>query len=300
MKLIPSLLTAALLTVSLTSFAGADSVEYDRRYITKAPSAPAIDGILTGDEWDGALTLTLTADNTELLMGTTEVFPQTEIRWMWDAEGLYFYGKVNDATAPGVVHTAGTGSYNSGDGLQFCIYPDVTLNGEVPGNMYFVSMAINDEGTVSVGDHFTYGGVGYGADIPGVVSACTVEDGSYVMEVAFPRDCFTKSTTPIPMEEGTTFAMTHVIMESCGTKQALLIDSAWFYGSAANHYTLVEVMPAETDAAETDAPEIAETGADAGEAHAPSGGSSVTGGIIAAAAGVIAVVGVVFANKKRT
>ncbi len=322
MKRFLPLLLAALCTASFSTPVGADSTENVQYYIPKATAAPTIDGVVTEDEWNNALKLRLGEENTERLMGLVEVCPEADCYWLWDEAGIYFYGDVRDTTVSDIVHEPGKGSYNSGDGLQFCIYPDTTVIGEAPGNMYFFSLVVNTQGEASVGDHFTYGKVHTGADVPSVVAACTQNGASYTIEAFFPASVFAKSTTPIPMEANTTFAMTHVIMETNGTSQALLIDSAWFYAPEANKYTLIdraagagtveteapETEPAteisDTTAAETE-PQVNETEPSAaeGETAAPASPESSApispGLMVAAVAGVVAVAGVLFANRKK-
>ncbi|MBE6598634.1 MAG: hypothetical protein E7638_04245 [Ruminococcaceae bacterium] len=295
MKKFLSFLLASLCTASLTLNINADSTEYGHFYIPKADIAPTIDGVITGNEWDNALTIPLTTDTTELITGVVDVFPTTEIRWLWDEEGLYFFGDVKDGTPTEIVHEPDSGSYNKGDGLQFCIYPDTTVIGTAPGNMYFFSLVINKEGETEIGEHFTFGSVNAGADVPDVVSACTQNGTNYTIEAFLPASCLTKSTTPILMEDGTEFAMTHVIMESDENRQALIIDSAWFFGPAANKYTLVNTIPEPDE--ETEVESTVDLPSASGEKTDEN--NTATGTIIAVVSGVLAASAIVLINKKR-
>ncbi len=310
MKKTLTLLLISLCTLSLATFTNGTSTEYEQFHIPKAITPPVIDGIMAEGEWDNALQRPLTAENTEFIVGHTDILPTANCYWLWDEAGLYFFGDVSDETASEILHAAGNGSYNSGDGLQFCIYPDTAVIGEAPGNMYFYSLVVNEDGGASVGEHFTFGTVHSGADVPDVSAACTTDGANYTIEAFFPASCQAKTATPITMTAGTTFAMTHVIMDADGTRQSLIIDSAWFYAPAANKYTLVDsdfiAVTEETDGEsvtmETAVPitESRETEkAEEITENEENRASASTGVIVAVAAGVVAAAAVVLKTRKR-
>lgn len=211
MKKLFSLLLASLCVVSMAVAANAGATMDEKRNIPMAATAPTIDGVISGDEWDNALTLKLNKDTCDAVAGTLDTAPDATFYWMWNYDGLYFFADVKDATAPATVHGANAGSYNSGDGIQFCIYPDVTMSGNATGDLYFWSLVVTNEGKAEIGEHFVFGTGSAGADVEDAVVACTQNGTNYTIEAFMPCVCWESSNMPITVVEGTTFAMTNVV-----------------------------------------------------------------------------------------
>ncbi|MBE6599177.1 MAG: hypothetical protein E7638_07025, partial [Ruminococcaceae bacterium] len=186
-----TLLLSAMCVAGLAVTANADATLMEEREIPRATIAPTIDGEITGNEWEGALVIEINHDNTDEIYGDffTTRCPDTTVRWMWDDAGLYVFAEVNDTTKPTIVHNPNTGHYNSGDGIQFCMYPNVEDIGETEGMLYFWSLVINTAGEAEVGEHFVYGrGGSYGNDVEAVIADCTKSDDKYTIEAFFPAD----------------------------------------------------------------------------------------------------------------
>ncbi len=232
------LLLACLCIGAMAVHTQAASTFNEQFNIPKAGSAPVIDGVFDDSEWENALCRVLSKDSTTPLVGAEKDFPATYLYWMWDENGLYYFADVPDVTAPATVHTAGNGSYNSGDGVQMGIYPDVTQSGNDNNVLYFYSMAVASDGSAVIGEHFIHGTGSAGKDVEGAVIACTQNGTNYTLEAFIPARCWTGSNPPLVFEAGTTFAMTNVLMEQDGGSQSLFIDSSWFDGTSANKYTL--------------------------------------------------------------
>ncbi len=266
MKKLFSLLLASLCVVSLAVTAGAAATMNEQRNIPMAATAPTIDGVISGDEWDNALTVKVNKDTTDAVSGTLDTCPDATYYWMWDYSGLYFFADVKDSTAPDTVHPRNNGSYNSGDGVQFCIYPDVNGTGNAAGDLYFWSLVVADDGNAEIGEHFVFGTTSAGADVEDAVIACTKNGTNYTLEAFMPAVCWESSNTPIVVVEGTTFAMSNVLMEQDGATQSLMSDSAWFDGVTSNKYTLTTDVAGHVDAPEvvedvvTDAPQTFDMG----------------------------------------
>ena len=287
MKKFFSLLLASLCVVSLAVAASAGATMDEKRNIPMAATAPTIDGVISGDEWDNALTIAMNKNTCDAIAGTLDTCPTATFYWMWDYEGLYFFADVTDATAPATVHPTNNGSYNSGDGIQFCIYPDVTAAGSNVGDLYFWSLVVAEGGKAEIGEHFVFGTGSAGGDVEDAVVACTQNGSSYTLEAFMPAVCWESSNTPIVVVEGTTFAMTNVIMEHDGATQSLIIDSSWFDANTANKYTLT------TDVAgHVDAPEVVE---DVADTAAP---QTFDMGVVAAVAAIVSAAGYAISKKR--
>jgi len=289
MKKLFSLLLASLCVVSLAVSASAGATMDEKRNIPMAATAPTIDGVISGDEWDNALTVTLNKDTCDAISGTLDTCPNGTFYWMWDYSGLYFFADVKDATAPSTVHPRNNGSYNSGDGVQFCIYPDVTAAGSNVGDLYFWSLVVADDGKAEIGEHFVFGTGSAGGDVEDAVIACTQNGSNYTLEAFMPAVCWESSNTPIVVVEGTTFAMTNVIMEQDGGTQSLIIDSSWFDGPTANKYTLSTDVAGHVDAPETVAEEVV------ADTAAP---QTFDMGVIAAVAAIVSAAGYAISKKR--
>ena len=281
-----TLLLAGLCVASMAITAGAAATMNENRNIPMAATAPTIDGVISGDEWDNALTVAINKDTVDAITGTTDNMPTATYYWMWDYAGLYFFADVKDATAPDTVHPANNGSYNSGDGVQFCIYPDVTASGSNVGDLYFWSLVVANDGKAEIGEHFVFGTGSAGGDVEDAVVACTKDGSNYTLEAFMPCVCWESSNKPIVVVEGTTFAMANVLMEQDGGAQSLLCDTAWFDGNTSNKYTLT------TDVAgHVDAPEVVEDVV----TEAP---QTFDMGVIAAVAAIVSAAGYAISKKR--
>ncbi len=288
MKKLFSLLLASLCVVSLAVTAGAAATMNEQRNIPMAATAPTIDGVISGDEWDNALTVKVNKDTTDAVSGTLDTCPDATYYWMWDYSGLYFFADVKDSTAPDTVHPRNNGSYNSGDGVQFCIYPDVNGTGNAAGDLYFWSLVVANDGNAEIGEHFVFGTTSAGADVEDAVIACTKNGTNYTLEAFMPAVCWESSNKPIVVVEGTTFAMSNVLMEQDGATQSLMSDSAWFDGVTSNKYTLT------TDVAgHVDAPEVVED-----VVETPAAPQTFDMGVIAAVAAIVSAAGYAISKKR--
>jgi len=289
MKKLFSLLLASLCVVSLAVTAGAAATLNEQRNIPMAATAPTIDGVISGDEWDNALTVAINKDTVDAITGTTDNMPSATYYWMWDYEGLYFFADVKDNTVSDTVHPRNNGSYNSGDGVQFCIYPDVNGTGNAAGDLYFWSLVVADDGNAEIGEHFVFGTTSAGADVEDAVVACTKNGASYTIEAFMPAVCWESSNKPITVVEGTTFAMANVLMEMDGAAQSLLCDTAWFDGVTSNKYTLTTDVAGHVDAPETVAEEVV------ADVAAP---QTFDMGVIAAVAAIVSAAGYAISKKR--
>ncbi len=290
MKKLFAMLLASVCALSMAATAGAYSndTKYD---IPLANTAPTIDGKITDDEWDNALAIPMNKDTLQAVAGTLDTCPEGTFYWMWNYDGLYFFADVKDNTAPDTKHSANAGSYNSGDGIQFCIYPDVTMSGNAVGDLYFWSLVVTGEGKAEIGEHFVFGTGGSGADVEDAVVACTQNGSSYTIEAFMPCVCWESSNKPITVVDGTEFAMTNVIMEQDGGTQSLLIDSGWFDANQSNKYTLsADKIAGHVDAPETEA-EVVDAVVDT---VAP---QTFDAGVIAAVAAIVSAAGYAISKK---
>ena len=288
MKKLFAALLAGLCVVSMALAASAGATMDEKRNIPMAATAPTIDGVISGDEWDNALTIAMNKDTCDAIAGTLDTCPTATFYWMWDYAGLYFFADVKDATAPSTVHPRNNGSYNSGDGIQFCIYPDLTASGSNVGDLYFWSLVVADDGNAEIGEHFVFGTGSAGGDVEDATVACTKNGSSYTLEAFMPAVCWESSNTPIVVVEGTTFAMTNVIMEQADAAQSLIIDSSWFDANTANKYTL------STDVAgHVDAPEVVEEVVE--DVAAP---QTFDMGVVAAVAAIVSAAGYAISKKR--
>ena len=292
MKKLFSLLLASLCVVSMAVAANAGATMDEKRNIPMAATAPTIDGVISGDEWDNALAIKVNKDTTQAVSGTLDTCPDATFYWMWNYDGLYFFADVKDATAPATVHGPNVGSYNSGDGIQFCIYPDVTASGSNVGDLYFWSLVVADDGNAEIGEHFVFGTGSAGADVEDAVVACTKDGTNYTIEAFMPCVCWESSNMPITVVEGTTFAMTNVVMEQDGGTQSLIIDSSWFDGTTANKYTLTTDVAGHVEAPETEA-EVVDTVVDT-----PAAPQTFDAGVIAAVAAIVSAAGYAISKKR--
>ena len=284
MKKLFAALLAALCSVSMVVTAGAAGLDNQEFSIPKANTAPVIDGVKSGDEWDNALVRTLTTDTVNTPHNTGLPCPTTDYYWMWDDAGLYVYVDCQDTTANGAVRTQGAGAYNAGDGIQFNIYP---VAGE--STNYFWSLVIADDGKAACGEHFVFGG-GSGADVPAVEVEFVANGSAYTMEAFFPAEVWEE--TGMSIEEGLAFPMANIVMEHDGSTQELFTDTTWGDSTKFNVYTLTADVAGHVDAPETEA-EVVDTAVDA-----PAAPQTFDAGVIAAVAAIVSAAGYAISKKR--
>ena len=261
MKKIISLLVIAVLLISsaaMSSFAaGTENEKFD---ISKANQAPVIDGKIDGDEWDNALVRTLKADNVTDVTNTDIAFQGATFRWMWDDAGMYLFAEITDATKATTVHAPNAGSYNSGDGIQVCVYAGADLEGSAVGTLFFYSLVIADDGNAYIGEHFVYGDGGSGGDVPANEAAIAAVAGgsSYAIEAFIAKEAWAKSSPAIAIAEGASLPLANIIMDQNDSAQALFTDTAWFSGINSNKYTLTNAVAGHVEAVVEEAPAAAE------------------------------------------
>ncbi len=311
-KLMSVCMTVILACSIFTAGISAEATTNEQYNIPKANTAPVIDGKITDDEWDNALVRELTADNVSDPSNTGLDFAGATFRWMWDDAGMYVFASVNDTTEPDAYPVGGDGSYNSGDGIQVCIYADDTLTGSEIETLFFFSMIPKaDDGKAYVGEHFVYGIGTAGDNVDEAQIAVQNKDGGYDIECFIAKEAFVKSTPPVEIKEGTVLPLANIVMEKDGATQALFTDTAWFSGVDSNKYTLTSDVaghvekaeePAETVAAETQTEEtVADTAETVAETTAEPIQAPQTGEksvLSAAAIGMLGLAGAIIALRK--
>lgn len=253
-KALSLIVIAVMLTTLFALSVSAAPVNYS---IPKATTAPTIDGKISADEYKDALVVELKKGDTNLFVpaGSIDTFGGAKFQFMWGDAGIYFVAEVADTTAPASAPAAGTGSYNSGDGIQFNIYTATTIAGSNVGDCLFFSYHPKTaEGTPAVGEHFVYGTGGAGGEVPEAKVASVMNGNAYTIEGLIPKEAFAKLTAPITLGSGSIIYMNDVVMEmdDAGT-QSLIIDNEWFDGAKANVYTLVDTAAGPSAAAPTEA-----------------------------------------------
>jgi hypothetical protein len=180
----------------------------------------------------------LTTDNVKQVSGTIPLNGTNNFYYMWDDAGLYVFADIQDITTTTPI-AAGAGSYNSGDGIQVCIYADPTNEGANHGKLYFFSLIpAADDGKPYIGEHFVFGTDSAGADVPTAQIAAVKDGTKYTIEALIQKEAFTGSDPVITIQAGTVLPLASIIMEHDGTEQALFTDTAWFSGVNSNKYTL--------------------------------------------------------------
>ena len=247
----------AMLAVS--SFAGATSnTSFD---IPKAAVSPVIDAEMTGDEWNGALVRKLNADNMDEITNAGIPMTEASFYFMWDDAGLYFFADVINDTSFNEQPAAGQGSYNSGNGVQLCIYASSDLEGSVPGSMFFFSLCpFANDGNPYIGDHHTYSDGNSGVDVTEAVIASAETNDGYTIECFIPAEVFAKTNPAIEIKEGTVLPMANIVMFREDGAQALFCDTAWFSAVNSNKYTLAaSEVPTVDDTPAEDQPSAPQT-----------------------------------------
>lgn len=241
------LLTLATLVgmMSIASFAAA--AKNEKFDIPFAITPPVLDGVLSENEWLGALERKLTKDNVDDPTNSGLVCQGATFYWMWDDTGLYMAAVVTDNSPMADYHAPDAGSFNSKDGLQVNIYADATLTGSAVKKILFYSFCPNTtDGSAVIGEHFVYGDGGSGKNVPtseAKIGAKYSKTG-YTVEVWIGKESLAKCEPTITVKEGLVLPLANIIMDVDGSKQALFTDTAWFSGVEANKYTLTKAKTA--------------------------------------------------------
>lgn len=274
MKKVFSILILSALLLSIVGGGGgnfiyaeaANNLKFD---VPKASAPPEIDGKMTGDEWNNALVRVLTPDNVSDPANSGLVCQGATFYWMWDDAGIYVFADVKDATVSTSIPTAGTGTYNAGDGIQVCIYADPTFEGANPTQLFFYSLIPSaSDGNPYIGEHFVYSDGASGKPVPEAKLATVKTSSGYTIEAFISKDSLAKSDPPIVVKEGCVLPLANIVMEHDGSTQGLFTDTAWFSGVNANKYTLTASITAGPAQAEEVTEEIADATA-AAETTAP-------------------------------
>lgn len=302
MKKALSFIFAAILIISslaLTSFAA--GTENENFEIPKAVKPPVIDGKIDGNEWDNALVRTLTKDNVTDVTNTDTSFQGATFRWMWDDAGLYLFAEINDSTAPEKSHEPNAGSYNSGDGIQVCIYASDEFEGANVTNLFFYSLIPQaTDGNPYIGEHFVYGDGGSGIDVPASEAkiASVVSGSSYTIEAFIAKESLAKSDPAIVIAEDAVLPLANIVMDQDGATQALFTDTAWFSGINSNKYKLVNTEAGAVEVEDIETPTEPTPEAPTPETPAPTAPQTNDTLVVFVAAALISLV-IVSVMRKR-
>lgn len=197
-----------------------------------------IDGKFDADEWKGALEVKLDNTNTVDIMTSGLVCQGGTFRYLWDEKGLYVSMEINDSVFCDRRHTAGNGSYNNLDGTQIAVYIDPNCTSAAANQMFFFSFCPSaSDGKAYIGEHFVYGNVDNGKDVPDAAIASTMTETGYIIECRIDSAAFAKGN--IEMKKGTTLILANIILDNDNKKQGLFVDTAWFNAPLTNNYTLI-------------------------------------------------------------
>ena len=211
-----------------------EQTEYE---IPKAAKAP-VDGKFDADEWKGALEVKLDNTNTVDMVTSGLVCQGGTFRYLWDEKGLYVSMEINDSVLCDRKHTAGNGSYNNLDGTQIAVYIDPNCAGAAANQLFFFSFCPSaSDGKAYIGEHFVYGDVDNGKDVPEAAIASTMTETGYIIECRIDSAAFAKGN--IEMKKGTTLILANIILDNDNNKQGLFVDTAWFNAPLTNNYTLI-------------------------------------------------------------
>lgn len=288
-------------SLSLTSLAAA--TENENFEIPKTVKPPVIDGKIDGDEWDNALVRVLTVDNITDVTNTDLVFQGATFRWMWDDAGLYLFAEINDSTESSVTHEPNVGSYNSGDGIQVCVYASDEFEGSNVTNLFFYSLIPQaTDGNPYIGEHFVYGDGGSGLDVPASEAkiASTVSGSSYTIEAFIAKESWAKSDPAIVIAEGAVLPLANIIMDQDGATQALFTDTAWFSGINSNKYKLTNTEAGPVEIEDIEAPIEPTPETPAPETPAPTAPQTNDTLVVFVAAALIALITVSVMRKRVT
>jgi hypothetical protein len=213
--------------------------------VPRAAAAPTIDGVINADEWAGALVVEMKAgdDSINVPAGDADGFKGAVFQFMWSEEGIYFSVVSTGNNEPFGVPVADNGSYNTGNGPQFNMFPTRDSAGAVGETFFFSYHPCADDGKPYVGEHFIYGTGGAGENVPEAKIAAVMNGNDYTLEGLIPAAALAKSDIPIKVESGAVLIWNNVIMfTDDGGAQGLAADAGWFSAEDCNAYTLTETL----------------------------------------------------------
>ena len=122
-KILSIILVTVLVLAMCVPFAV--SAEPKSLNIPKAATVPTLDGVINADEWKGSLAVEMKAgdDSISVPAGDADGFKGASFQFMWADEGIYFSAVSNGNNDPFGVPEADNGSYNTGNGVQFNMFP---------------------------------------------------------------------------------------------------------------------------------------------------------------------------------
>lgn len=284
------------------------SAEVKSYKVPKAAALPTIDGVVDATEWNNALVVEMKAGDASIAAPAGDIaqFLGTTFRFMWSPEGIWFAAEVKDTTEATAIPTADSGSYNSGDGVQFNMFPN---NSVASGNGTILFLSYHpktSDGKPYVGEHFCYGDGASGKNVPEGKIASKFVSGGYVVEGLIPKEALAKTDPAFAFgKEGDVLYWNNVIMEEGGSfAQGLFCDGEWFAAGGANMYTLTGDVAGkvETPVVAEETPAETPVEAPAAETPAPAKANPTTGdsGLYIFAVLMVAAAGAYIYTKKSS
>jgi hypothetical protein len=229
-------LAIACLMALLPTDAFADSADTEI-FATYADEAPAIDGILAQDEWEGSVEYTLDeffAAECEGGEGPVVM----KFSFMWNEEGLYMYCTANDATSAPPI---GAGNpLNETDAFQIGINP-TNKKGDLISDAYFFDFVPKSGEEYPAGwyEHFVYFGAPEGT---GIEVAGAREGAEFQVEAFLPWEALRYKGEDFTVDEGLKMsaAVTYVDFDEKGKQ--LTIYKTW-KGWTINNYNSLVLCP---------------------------------------------------------
>ena len=197
MKRSIAVLAVFLMTLMVSTEALADDTG-DEIFAVYAEEVPAIDGVMSPGEWEGAVEYALDEDSAAECEGAPGSDAGMAFFLMWNESGLYMYAAVEDMTmAPPV--KAGN-PLNVTDAVQLGINLTNKKGNEI-NDAYFFSFAteIGDGGGAAWYEHFAYGGA---SETAGIMAAGERKGESYTLEIFLPWEALRHMDEDFTIFEG--------------------------------------------------------------------------------------------------
>ena len=263
MKKVIVVLAVICVIAVLQEAALADSVNTEI-FAVYAEEAPAIDGTMNDDEWEGAVEYTLDElSAAECEGGTGPVVIKFYL--MWDEAGLYMYCAADDVTAAPPINVGNP--LNETDAFQIGINP-TNKKGDLISDAYFFDFVpgTGEDHPAAWYEHFMYAGAPEGT---GIEVAGEREGATFQVEAFLPWEAVKYKDEDFTVEEGLKMsaAVTYVDFDEKGKQ--LTIYKTW-PGWTINDYNSLVLCPkdwqvpaeysaAERSFAEKDADQIIQT-----------------------------------------